>query len=148
MFLLKSLIRGQWEEKAKSNMIGAISVTHPASTVFVSWTSIQKFGTITYLYDQLILVFSDASESNDALNMLSGNGLFTKVRKQRAVSMSLGDNKKNPEVGFGAGERLYLGLDFGTSGARFAIIDKGGTIQAEAKREYPPYKVPFYLYWI
>lgn len=38
-----------------------------------------------------------------------------------------------------AGERLYLGLDFGTSGARFAIIDKDGIIQAEAKREYPLY---------
>lgn len=46
---------------------------------------------------------------------------------------------ENNEVSVGAGERLYLGLDFGTSGARFAIIDKDGTIQAEAKREYPLY---------
>jgi sugar (pentulose or hexulose) kinase len=41
------------------------------------------------------------------------------------------------------GERLYLGLDFGTSGARFAIIDIGGAIQAEAKRNYPLYPVSF-----
>jgi ribulose kinase len=47
-------------------------------------------------------------------------------------------NKKQIE-----GERLYLGLDFGTSGARFAIIDIGGAIQAEAKRNYPLYSVSF-----
>ncbi|GFP85922.1 hypothetical protein PHJA_000736000 [Phtheirospermum japonicum] len=37
------------------------------------------------------------------------------------------------------GERLYLGMDFGTSGARFALIDKEGNIRAEGKREYPLY---------
>ncbi|MED6134901.1 D-ribulose kinase [Stylosanthes scabra] len=57
---------------------------------------------------------------------------FGKLRRQRAVSMSVGVEE--------ASAKLYLGLDFGTSGARFAIIDKGGTIQAEAKREYPLYK--------
>ena len=44
----------------------------------------------------------------------------------------------------GFGENLVkrsLGLDFGTRGARFAIIDKDGRIQAEAKREYPIYLV-------
>lgn len=64
--------------------------------------------------------------------------------------MSLGNgntnNKKKAEASVGAGERLYLGLDFGTSGARFAIIDKAGTIQAEAKREYPLYSVSFHIY--
>lgn len=44
-------------------------------------------------------------------------------------------------VGVEDGERLYLGMDFGTSGARFAVIDKQGTIHAEAKREYPSYMV-------
>ncbi|KAA8546025.1 hypothetical protein F0562_020524 [Nyssa sinensis] len=37
------------------------------------------------------------------------------------------------------GERLYLGMDFGTSGARYALIDKEGTIFAEGKRGYPLY---------
>ncbi|XP_020239437.1 D-ribulose kinase [Cajanus cajan] len=93
-------------------MVVAISLTHPASTVLVSLPSIQK----------------------------RGNVLYNKVRKSRAVSMSLGNGNNNKEeVSVGAGERLYLGLDFGTSGARFAIIDKDGTIQAEAKREYPLY---------
>ncbi|KAK7264247.1 hypothetical protein RJT34_31853 [Clitoria ternatea] len=65
-----------------------------------------------------------------------GNTLCNKLRKKtRTVSMSLGNENKVVE----ASERLYLGLDFGTSGARFAIIDKHGTVQAEAKREYPIY---------
>lgn len=38
-------------------------------------------------------------------------------------------------------ERLYLGMDFGTSGARYALIDKQGQIHAEGKREYPLYMV-------
>jgi len=55
--------------------------------------------------------------------------------------MSLSNQKnQNPEA-----ERLYLGFDFGTSGARFAIIGKDGTIQAEAKREYPLYLVLLYF---
>lgn len=39
------------------------------------------------------------------------------------------------------GRRLYLGMDFGTSGARYALIDKDGLIHAEGKREYPKYMV-------
>ncbi|XP_027355354.1 D-ribulose kinase isoform X2 [Abrus precatorius] len=92
-------------------MVGAISTTHPASIVLVSWTSTQK----------------------------CGNGLCNKVRKPKAVSMSLGNGNRNNKIKNKAVERLYLGLDFGTSGARFAIIDEGGTIQAEAKKEYPLY---------
>ncbi|KAM7262958.1 hypothetical protein ACFE04_000641 [Oxalis oulophora] len=34
-------------------------------------------------------------------------------------------------------QRLYLGMDFGTSGARFALIDKQGLIHAQGKSEYP-----------
>ncbi|KAK7341437.1 hypothetical protein VNO80_24367 [Phaseolus coccineus] len=90
-------------------MVGTISITHQASSVLVSLPSIQR--------------------------QKRGNGLCNKVRKQRAASMSLGNQKnQNAEAA-----RLYLGLDFGTSGARFAIIDKDGIIQAEAKREYPLY---------
>ncbi|XP_023641006.1 uncharacterized protein LOC17889870 isoform X1 [Capsella rubella] len=36
-------------------------------------------------------------------------------------------------------EKLYLGMDFGTSGARFTVIDEEGGIRAEGKREYPPF---------
>ncbi|XP_026449616.1 D-ribulose kinase-like isoform X3 [Papaver somniferum] len=37
-------------------------------------------------------------------------------------------------------ENLFLGMDFGTSGARYVIIDKQGIIYAERKRDYPPCK--------
>ncbi|OMO74376.1 hypothetical protein CCACVL1_16778 [Corchorus capsularis] len=57
----------------------------------------------------------------------------------RLKSMIVGCKKENQEVGFQVGERLYLGMDFGTSGARYALIDKQGTIHAEGKREYPQF---------
>ncbi|KAK9677811.1 hypothetical protein RND81_11G169200 [Saponaria officinalis] len=45
---------------------------------------------------------------------------------------------KNGELGGNNDyERLYLGMDFGTSGARYALINKLGVIKAEAKRDYP-----------
>ncbi|KAL6611181.1 hypothetical protein ACP70R_039109 [Stipagrostis hirtigluma subsp. patula] len=36
---------------------------------------------------------------------------------------------------------LYLGIDFGTSGARYALIDKQGFIHSEGKRSYAPGQV-------
>lgn len=108
-----------------------------------------KIWYMTFLYEHtnycLFNFPPNAWESNHTLNLFSGNVLCNnnKVRKPRAVSMSLRNG--NNGVSVGAGERLYLGLDFGTSGARFAIIDKDGTIQTEAKREYPLYLVSFYF---
>lgn len=34
-------------------------------------------------------------------------------------------------------QRLYLGIDFGTSGARYALIDDEGNLCSERKRAYP-----------
>ncbi|KAM7482653.1 hypothetical protein LguiB_007236 [Lonicera macranthoides] len=51
--------------------------------------------------------------------------------------MFSGNSRTNAEVDLKVGERLYLGMDFGTSGARYALIDKEGTKLAEGKREYP-----------
>ncbi|KAL5563101.1 hypothetical protein UlMin_032848 [Ulmus minor] len=72
----------------------------------------------------------------------NGNGLCNLVRKPRSRprTMIIRSNKGNPEMGSLFGERLYLGMDFGTSGARFALIDKQGEVHAEGKREYPLYK--------
>ncbi|XP_027355355.1 D-ribulose kinase isoform X3 [Abrus precatorius] len=122
-------------------MVGAISTTHPASIVLVSWTSTQKCGIRpSYTSNSNLFKFSpNARKSINTLNLSSGNGLCNKVRKPKAVSMSLGNGNRNNKIKNKAVERLYLGLDFGTSGARFAIIDEGGTIQAEAKKEYPLY---------
>ncbi|XP_010028637.2 D-ribulose kinase isoform X2 [Eucalyptus grandis] len=69
--------------------------------------------------------------------LVSRNGLFdsaTKTKPRRAMTARVSSGM-NPEIG----ERLYLGMDFGTSGARFALIDKQGNIHAEGKREYPEY---------
>ncbi|KMS98814.1 hypothetical protein BVRB_3g068880 isoform B [Beta vulgaris subsp. vulgaris] len=43
-------------------------------------------------------------------------------------------------------ERLYLGMDFGTSGARYALIDKYAQLHAEAKREYPLYMIEWRIH--
>ncbi|XP_075632947.1 D-ribulose kinase isoform X2 [Castanea sativa] len=70
------------------------------------------------------------------------------VRKKRARTMAFASNEGNSEVGVQVGEQLYLGLDFGTSGARFALIDRGGTIHAQGKREYPLYKRKETVDWV
>nr|WAU86895.1 birch protein [Betula platyphylla] len=62
--------------------------------------------------------------------------------------MIFASHEVNPEVGLQVGERLYLGMDFGTSGARFALIDKQGAIHAEGKRQYPLYKSKDTIDWI
>lgn len=41
------------------------------------------------------------------------------------------------------GAPLFLGIDFGTSGARYALIDKQGVIRSEGKRAYAPVRVWF-----
>jgi hypothetical protein len=58
--------------------------------------------------------------------------------------MALASNK---ESGILVGERLYLGMDFGTSGARYALIDKQGIIHSEGKREYPVFMVRLFIYY-
>lgn len=47
---------------------------------------------------------------------------------------------------FGVEKKLYLGMDFGTSGARYSLIDREGNIHAEGKREYPLYMVSLFIH--
>ncbi|KAJ0009739.1 hypothetical protein Pint_34783 [Pistacia integerrima] len=82
--------------------------------------------------------------------LLPETGLFRalnkkKPRRNMALMSSCKDDDGDGQVGLraGEGELLYLGMDFGTSGARFALIDKHGTICSEGKREYPKYMVKF-----
>ncbi|KNA25095.1 hypothetical protein SOVF_009620 isoform B [Spinacia oleracea] len=71
---------------------------------------------------------------------LTVNKAFRRTRKiHRPISSSMGIPEKGRHVNSDGIERFYLGLDFGTSGARYALIDKQGQIHAEAKREYPLY---------
>lgn len=77
------------------------------------------------------------------LAVLSGSSRFTTKGTSRVRVMML--RQKNPggqKKSFdGTGEPLYLGIDFGTSGARYALVDKQGAIHSEGKRTYPPVRV-------
>lgn len=42
-------------------------------------------------------------------------------------------------------KQLYLGIDFGTSGARYVLVDSHGTFHSEKKRSYPQTVVRFYI---
>ncbi|KAF9603657.1 hypothetical protein IFM89_037316 [Coptis chinensis] len=59
---------------------------------------------------------------------------LTNKRKNKKVIMSLGKTEDGVSQ---LKEKLYLGMDFGTSGARYALIDKHGNIHSQGKREYP-----------
>ncbi|KAJ8450923.1 hypothetical protein Cgig2_032548 [Carnegiea gigantea] len=59
--------------------------------------------------------------------------------RARSVSSSMGSLESGSIGDSNVKKRLYLGMDFGTSGARHALIDKQGQIQAQAKRQYPLY---------
>lgn len=72
-------------------------------------------------------------------------GLFHIVNKPKSGRMCVVNSKAYADVNLEVGERLYLGMDFGTSGARYALIDKDGLIHAEGKREYPKYMVRLYI---
>ncbi|TVU39435.1 hypothetical protein EJB05_12854 [Eragrostis curvula] len=70
-------------------------------------------------------------------------GLFRRDQRRTFTSRSriMMLNQQDPGGrgdggGDGVGTPLYLGIDFGTSGARYALIDKQGTIYSEGKRAY------------
>lgn len=69
---------------------------------------------------------------------MSGCNVFKKRESRTASVRASGDIM---DVDFKAEGKLYLGMDFGTSGARYALIDKDGNVQAEGKRDYPLYMV-------
>ncbi|XP_057544682.1 D-ribulose kinase [Amaranthus tricolor] len=75
-------------------------------------------------------------------NVKQYNRTFTRRKIQYnigVVSSSMGSSENGRNGDRNGNERLYLGMDFGTSGARYALIDKQGQIHAEGKREYPLY---------
>ncbi|KAL3515110.1 hypothetical protein ACH5RR_022012 [Cinchona calisaya] len=57
--------------------------------------------------------------------------------KSKQAMVTIRNSKENADVDFEVGKRLYMGMDFGTSGARYTLIDEDGNIHAEGKREYP-----------
>lgn len=81
-------------------------------------------------------------------NIIGSGCQLNNSKPRSSIFNSCGKSKKGmpihckSNVGKGgsdidAGKHLYLGMDFGTSGARYALIDKEGYIHGEGKREYP-----------
>lgn len=60
--------------------------------------------------------------------------------------MAFNGSKDGSTASEQVGKPLYLGMDFGTSGARYVLIDKQGIVHSEGKREYPKFIVRFSLY--
>ncbi|KAK6916619.1 Carbohydrate kinase, FGGY, N-terminal [Dillenia turbinata] len=81
-------------------------------------------------------------------NLISRNESLSIVNKSTSRTMTIRSCSENPIIGNQVGERLFLGLDFGTSGARYALVDKEGTIHAEGKREYPKYMNKDTMDWV
>lgn len=50
-------------------------------------------------------------------------------------------SRQNPRAEDAVATPLFLGIDFGTSGARYALIDRQGAIHSEAKRAYAPVRI-------
>uniref|UniRef100_A0A5B6YSD1 D-ribulose kinase n=1 Tax=Davidia involucrata TaxID=16924 RepID=A0A5B6YSD1_DAVIN len=75
---------------------------------------------------------SPKQRHHSSRKLISRTLLFNIVNKPKPRAMT-------SDFDLDVGERLYLGMDFGTSGARYALINKEGTIFAEGKREYPQY---------
>ncbi|KAG9442816.1 hypothetical protein H6P81_018670 [Aristolochia fimbriata] len=69
--------------------------------------------------------------------------LFRKAGCFRSAAKMMVEGDEGSE----ATRNLYLGMDFGTSGARYAVIDKQGTLHAEGKREYPQILVTNQMDW-
>ncbi|KAI0499825.1 hypothetical protein KFK09_018033 [Dendrobium nobile] len=72
---------------------------------------------------------------------------FPKIRRRMASRMSAKCNHEIVDSNIQKMEQLYLGIDFGTSGARYALIDKEGAVLSESKRAYPQLVVREIIEW-
>ncbi|KAL0334684.1 UNVERIFIED_CONTAM: D-ribulose kinase [Sesamum radiatum] len=95
----------------------------------------------------MILLFVTGDQYN-ARKLVSRPLISNALDKSERGPASLRAGKVNMDVDLEVEERLYLGLDFGTSGARYALIDKEGKIRAEGKREYPLYMSEETIDWV
>ncbi|XP_031382693.1 D-ribulose kinase isoform X2 [Punica granatum] len=99
----------------------------------------------------MLFIFHAAASTSCSGRLLSMSPLHRRVeyrttlRRKTAVCRS---SRGDPKTGSGSAERLYLGMDFGTSGARFAVIDEHGVIRAEGKRECPVYMSDESMDWV
>ncbi|XP_008810880.1 D-ribulose kinase isoform X2 [Phoenix dactylifera] len=69
------------------------------------------------------------------------------LAKSRVKMSSFEDRQDYAEGEIQGSKQLYLGMDFGTSGARYVLVDKQGTIHSERKRTYPLPLVGNTIHW-
>ncbi|WCJ40914.1 D-ribulose kinase [Euphorbia peplus] len=79
---------------------------------------------MTILYSTF--VFTSPNQRSSFISM--------RPRRPRPLIMAHLNNKDD------TAERLYLGMDFGTSGARFSLIDNQGIIHSQGNSDYPLFK--------
>lgn len=58
------------------------------------------------------------------------------VKKTTMTIVGAERNQYHTDDHFQEGTKFYLGIDFGTSGARYTLIDNQGLIHSERKRSY------------
>lgn len=87
-----------------------------------------------------LLVTGNGYIVRKSISRASTYNALDKPEPRRITSLRAG-KVQNMDVNLEEGTKLYLGMDFGTSGVRYALIDKEGVIHAEGKREYPLYMV-------
>ncbi|PWA81888.1 xylulose kinase-1 [Artemisia annua] len=61
---------------------------------------------------------------------------YDKKEPRREMRLRRSECKPSSSTDVEIGEKLYLGMDFGTSGPRYAIIDKQGIMHSEGKKEH------------
>ncbi|KAL3621286.1 D-ribulose kinase [Castilleja foliolosa] len=89
-----------------------------------------------------------AYDHDNVRKLISRSSTYSAFDEPVLTNTKLRAGKVNMDVNPQRGEKLYLGMDFGTSGARFALINKEGKICAEGKREYPLYMNEETVDWI
>ncbi|KAG8368189.1 hypothetical protein BUALT_Bualt15G0019300 [Buddleja alternifolia] len=96
----------------------------------------------------IIILLHVTGDHYNATKLISRSSIFKARNKSEPRITSLRTSKVSMDVDLEVGKQLYLGMDFGTSGARYALIDKEGCIRAEGKKEYPLYMSEETVDWV
>ncbi|XP_023755879.1 D-ribulose kinase [Lactuca sativa] len=107
-----------------------------AASIHHSIWSLQPSSTQRSRCSSKKLILTTGCWNNIVFKSNSKGGMQSK-RNKSEMRPKRNNCKENSSTDVEIGERLYLGMDFGTSGARYAIIDKEGIIHSEGKKDYP-----------
>ncbi|CAN1320106.1 D-ribulose kinase [Linum perenne] len=67
----------------------------------------------------------------------AGSGHWNRALRKPSSLVIMAHETSNSNELLDKEERLYLGMDFGTSGARYALVNKQGKLHSQGKRDYP-----------